>query len=87
MNIEGAVKLGFRNDLAAIEDPEERLKTYNDMVAEAYERAKAVNAASFFGVDDVIDPADSRKWIVMGLKSLPPVEARKGKKRPYIDTW
>jgi len=87
MNIEGAVKLGFRSDLAAIEDPEERLQKYNDMVAAAYERAKAVNSASFFGVDDVIDPAETRNWIAMGLKSLPPIEKREGKKRPNIDAW
>jgi len=87
MNIEGAVKLGFRNDLAAIEDPTERLEKYNEMVAEAYDRAKAVNAATFFGIDDVIDPAASRDWINMGLRSLPPVEPRTGKKRPNIDTW
>jgi acetyl/propionyl-CoA carboxylase alpha subunit len=87
MNIEGAVKLGFRNDLAAIEDPEERLKLYNEMVAESYERAKAVNSAPYFGVDDVIDPADSRRWIVRGMNSLPPAEPRKTKKRANIDTW
>lgn len=87
MNLEGAVKLGYRNDLAAIEDPEERLQKYNEMVAASYERAKAANSASFFGVDDVIDPADTRDWIVRGLKSLPPVAPRTGKKRPYIDTW
>lgn len=87
MNLEGAVKLGYRNDLAAIEDPEERLQKYNEMVAASYERAKAANSASFFGVDDIIDPADTRDWIVRGLKSLPPVAPRTGKKRPYIDTW
>ena len=87
MNIEGAVKLGFRNDLAAIEDPEERLQKYNEMVADSYDKAKAVNAASFFGIDDVIDPAASRDWIVMGLRSLPPVKPRTGKKRANIDTW
>jgi acetyl/propionyl-CoA carboxylase alpha subunit len=87
MNLEGAVKLGYRNDLAAIEDPDERLKKYNEMVAASYERAKAANSASFFGVDDVIDPADTRSWIARGLKSLPPVDPRSGKKRPYVDTW
>jgi acetyl-CoA carboxylase carboxyltransferase component/biotin carboxyl carrier protein len=87
MNLEGAVKLGYRNDLAAIEDPEERLNRYNEMVAASYERAKAANSASFFGVDDVVDPADTRSWIARGLRSLPPVVPRTGKKRPYIDTW
>ena len=87
MNIEGAVKLGYRDDLAAIEDPEERLAKYESMVAERYEAAKAVNSAVYFGIDEVIDPADSRSWIVRGLKSLPPTPVRTSKKRSYIDTW
>ena len=87
MNIEGAVKLGYRKELADIEDPEERLNKYESMVAQSYERARAVNAVSYYGIDDVIDPADSRRWIVSGLRSLPPTPPRTGKKRPYIDTW
>ena len=87
MNIEGSVKLGYRNDLAAIEDPQERLEKYESMVASAYDRAKAVNAATNFGIDDVIDPADTRSWIAAGLRSLPPTPPRTKKKRPYIDTW
>ncbi|MEE9282059.1 MAG: carboxyl transferase domain-containing protein [Myxococcota bacterium] len=87
MNIEGAVKLGYRRELEAIEDPEERLAKYTEMVAASYERAKAVNSASFYGVDDVIDPADTRDWIVAGIRSLPEPEPRTSKKRPYIDTW
>ncbi|HJM89434.1 MAG TPA: carboxyl transferase domain-containing protein [Dehalococcoidia bacterium] len=87
MNIEGSVKLGYRDDLAAIEDPQERLEKYESMVAAGYERAKAANAAVYFGIDDVIDPADSRDWIVTGLRSLPPTPRRTEKKRPYIDTW
>ena len=87
MNIEGSVKLGFRNDLADIEDPEERIARYNKMVDAGYERAKAVNSAPFFGVDDIIDPADTRAWLSRGLKSLPPTPPRTEKKRPNIDTW
>ncbi len=87
MNIEGAIKLGFRNEFAAIEDPEERARVFKEKVATAYEDAKAVNAAEFFGIDDVIDPAESRAWVVAGLRSLPPITNRTGKKRPYIDTW
>ena len=87
MNIEGAVKLGYRKELEAIEDPEERIKEYEGMVEKSYERAKAVNAGSYFGIDDVIDPANTRKWLVAGLKSLPPTPPRTEKKRQYIDTW
>ena len=87
MGLEGAVKLGFRKELQAISDPEERNATYQEMVANMYERGKAVNMASHFELDDVIDPADSRKWIAAGLRSLPPVAERQGKKRPNVDTW
>ena len=60
------------SELAAITDPAERLATYERYVAEMYERGKALNTASLFELDDVIDPADTRRWIVAGLKSAPP---------------
>ena len=87
MAIEGSVKLGYRKELAAIEDPEERLAEYQRRVDQAYESAKAINASAGYGIDDVIDPADTRSWLVMGLNSLPPTPERTTKKYPYIDTW
>jgi acetyl-CoA carboxylase carboxyltransferase component len=73
--------------LSAIADPAERLAAYERMVAELYERGKALNAGSLFEVDEVIDPADTRKWIVAGLRSMPPILQREGKKRPCVDGW
>lgn len=87
MGIEGAVKLGFRKELAAIEDPEERRARFDDMVARAYERGKALSTASYFELDDVIDPAASRARIIATLNAFPPPPPRYGKKRPNIDTW
>ena len=87
MNIEGSVKLGFRKELAAIEDPEERRLEFERRVARAYESAKAINAGVGGGLDDVVDPADTRSWIASSLKRLPPKVPRTGKKYPYIDTW
>lgn len=87
MNIEGSVKLGYRKELAAIEDPEARRAEFDMRVQRAYEGAKAVNAAPGGGLDDVIDPAETRSWIVSGLRALPPTPQRDGKKYPYIDTW
>jgi len=52
-----------------------------------YQRGKAVNMASHFEVDDVIDPAESRKWISAGLRSVAPAPVRQHKKRPNVDTW
>ena len=57
------------------------------MVAELYERGKALNAGSLWEVDEVIDPADTRRWMVAGLRSMPPVAPREGKKRPCVDGW
>ncbi len=87
MAIEGAVKLGYRKELEAIEDPAERLSEYQRRVDAAYENAKAVNASAGYGIDDVIDPADTRSWLVMGLNSVPPTPERTTKKYPYIDPW
>ena len=87
MGLEGAVKLGYRKELAAFEDPAERMALYEEMVAAMYEQGKALNTATVFEIDDVIDPADTRRWIVEGLRACPPPEPRTAKKRPCIDTW
>jgi len=87
MALEGAIKLGYRKELLSIEDPEERQAEYKRRVDFAYDRAKAVNAAAGYGLDDVIDPADTRSWISMGLSSLPPTPVRTTKKHPYVDPW
>ena len=86
MGLEGAVKLGYRKELEAIKDPKKRIEAYEKMVADSYHRGRAVNMASHFELDDVIDPAETRNWISSALKSLPP-KSRSGKKRPNIDTW
>jgi acetyl-CoA carboxylase carboxyltransferase component len=87
MNLEGAVRLGQRRELEAIEDPEERERTFQTMVDRMYQWGKAINAASHFEIDDVIDPADSRRWITTMLAAAPEPPRRAGKKRPHIDTW
>jgi acetyl-CoA carboxylase carboxyltransferase component len=87
MGLEGQVKLGFRNELAAIEDPAERKARFDEMVARAYERGKALVEATNFGVDDTIDPADSRFWVASLLKSVRIPPRPPGKKRGAIDAW
>ena len=87
MGLEGAVKLGYRKELEAITDPEQRRVEYEKRVAQMYDRGKAVNFATAFEIDEVIDPKDTRHWIISGLKSTPKPISRAGKKRPFIDTW
>jgi len=81
MGLEGAVRLGFRRELDAIVDEAERQAVFADMVERAYEHGAALNVASHFEIDDVIDPADTRRWITA---TLPP--AGRGSQR-YIDPW
>lgn len=87
MGLEGAVKLGYRNELAAIEDPVERKAKFDEMVDRMYRHGRAVSTADHFEIDDVIDPNDSRHWISRGLAAAPLPLPRTGKKRPCIDTW
>lgn len=87
MGLEGAVRLGFRKELEAIADPEERKRVFETMVAAAYDHGKGVNLATLNEIDDVIDPAESRTWILAALESAPPPPVRAGKKRPCVDTW
>jgi len=87
MGLEGAVKLGYRRELEAIEDEAERQRVFEEMVEQSYRRGKALNTATHFEIDDVIDPADSRTWISAALRSLPPGPVRTGKRRPAVDTW
>ncbi len=63
MGLEGAVRLGMRRELEGIEDPSERERAFDAAVAAAYERGKGINMAAYFEVDDVIDPADTPRWI------------------------
>jgi acetyl-CoA carboxylase carboxyltransferase component len=87
MGLEGAVRLAYRKELAAIEDPEARQARYQELVDELYAQGKALNAAGFVELDDVIDPAETRRWISQGLRNAPAPLPRAGKKRPMVDTW
>ncbi|MET7877567.1 carboxyl transferase domain-containing protein [Micromonospora profundi] len=87
MGLEGAVRLGYRKELDAVTDPDEREALYQRLVAQMYERGSALNIASVFEVDDVIDPAQTRNRIVGVLDAAPPPAPRAGKKRPLVPAW
>jgi acetyl/propionyl-CoA carboxylase alpha subunit/acetyl-CoA carboxylase carboxyltransferase component len=87
MGLEGAAKLGYRKELEAVKEPAARKKLFEEMVARMYQQGKALNSASHFELDDVIDPIESRRWILTGLRSSPPPAPRTGKKRPHVDSW
>ncbi len=81
------MRLGFRKELEAIADPAEREAAFGEMVDRLYEHGKALNTATYFEIDDVIDPAESRRWISATFAAAPAPLPRTGKKRPCIDTW
>lgn len=86
MGLEGAVKAGFKKELAAIEDPQKREEFYESLVAQLYEIGKAINMAAHLEIDAVIDPADTRQWIMRGLKSAAarqPADAG----HSFVDPW
>lgn len=87
MGLEGAVRLGFAKELAAQPDEAARQALFDKLVAKAYDNGKALNMASYLEIDAVIDPADSRAWLLRGLNAAPRPLRRDGKKRPFIDTW
>jgi len=87
MGLEGQVKLGSIATLQAIEDPEERQATYGKLVARLYELGKGIWAAHGFEVDEMIDPADTRKWIIACLKAQPPSKRLEKPKGLCVDAW
>ncbi len=87
MGLEGAVRLGFRRELEAIADPDERQAAFDAMVEAAYRHGQALNMAAHLEIDDVIDPAETRARVLHAFRSVPPPPVRTGRKRPGIDPW
>ncbi|MGK0277017.1 MAG: acetyl-CoA carboxylase carboxyltransferase component [Ilumatobacter sp.] len=83
MGLEGAVRLGYSKELAAVASDAERDALFTEMVDRMYEHGKALSVATHFEIDDVIDPADSRRWLSTLLAAAPPARGD----RPNIDTW
>ena len=87
MNIESGVLLGNRERLEQIDDVDERAAEYERLVEAAYVRGGALNVASTFELDNVIDPAETRHWITQGIKSCPNPEPLRTGRAQFLDTW
>jgi acetyl-CoA carboxylase carboxyltransferase component len=87
MGLEGAVRLGFKKELEAVEDEAGRKKLYEDLLAMAYEMGKATEAAAHLEIDAVIDPADTRNVILEALSTAPEPKTSHGKLGRFVDTW
>jgi len=86
MGLEGAVKHGFKKELEAINNPAERDATYKFFVEQAYAMGKGLNMASYMEIDAVIDPAETRRWIMRSLNSIQEKTPEKSE-RTFIDPW
>jgi acetyl-CoA carboxylase carboxyltransferase component len=84
MGLEGAVKLGYRKELEAAPEGEQRDALYRELVARQYENGQAMNMAATLEIDAVIDPAATRSWLVHALAATthkePPATG-------YVDSW
>ena len=87
MGLEGAVRLGYSKELAAIADEKERAELEAKLIARAYEHGSALNMASHVEIDDVIDPAETRQRILSIIGTSKSWRTRDGKKRPMVDAW
>ncbi len=87
MGLEGAVRLGYRKELEAAGSEAEREVLYQQLVDRMYQHGKALSTGTYFEIDDVIDPAESRRLISRTLSAAPTPARRDHKKRPNIDTW
>ena len=84
MGLEGAVRLGYRKELEAETDPANQKALYDQLVAKLYAAGKATSMAAALEIDAVIDPADTRRWILGGL------DAAAGTTRSWdvrVDSW
>ena len=85
MGLEGAVRLGYRKELEAVAEGAERDALFDKLVAQQYENGQAMNMAATLEIDAVIDPAETRAWIVRGLASA--VQMPAAPQARFIDTW
>jgi acetyl-CoA carboxylase carboxyltransferase component len=87
MGLEGAVRLGFRRELEAIADEADRDRRVRELTELAEKNAKALNAATLFELDDVIDPADTRRILSATLTAATTERDRPPPTRGFVDTW
>lgn len=87
MGLEGAVRLGFRRELDAIADEAERESKVEEMTALAHEHAKALNAATLFELDDVIDPAETRQLLTSTFAAATAHAPAPTPGHRFVDTW
>jgi len=84
MGLEGAVRLGYRKELEAVPEGAGRDALFRELVAQQYANGRAINMAATLEIDAVVDPAETRRWLMRGLQSW---SGRKPGGARFVDTW
>ena len=84
MGLEGAVRLGFKKELEAVPEGPERQALFDQLLARQVGNGSAIQMATTLEIDAVIDPADTRAWLLQGLAAGHTSEPAG---RLSIDTW
>jgi acetyl/propionyl-CoA carboxylase alpha subunit/acetyl-CoA carboxylase carboxyltransferase component len=87
MGLEGAVRLGYRKELEAESDPAARQVLFEKRLARMYQQGMALTVAEVLEIDAVIDPLETRAWLVRGLKSCPIEPVGAASRRRFVDVW
>ncbi len=87
MGLEGGVRLSYRRELEAIKDEKDKKDKFDALVAQEYEKGKALSVATYMEFDNVIDPMETRKWVISGLRSATGWEKNNQPTQGMIDTW
>jgi len=67
MGLEGAVQLGYKQELAATPEGPKRDALFNSLLAEMLKKGQATEVASLLELDAVIDPSATRETIGAAL--------------------
>ena len=69
MSVEGSVDVAFRKDYASAPDPQARRQ---EMIDDIRGRISSLRAAEGFGIDEIIDPRDTRRMLIEIFAHCPP---------------
>ncbi|WP_324344141.1 carboxyl transferase domain-containing protein [Hydrogenophaga sp.] len=85
MGLEGAVRLGYRKELEALPEGPVRQARFDALLRQHVEGGSAERMAACLEIDAVIDPAETRDWLLRGLQACPDPSALAS--RRFVDPW
>ena len=68
MSVEGSVDVAFRKEYEAAPDPQARRQ---EMIDRIRTQISSMRAAEGFGIDEIVDPRDTRKYLIEILAQCP----------------